>query len=59
MPALPSPKRDMQAGNDETDRLQLILGDTVGIQPKNDQILALAKTAAAREYGHARRGQPK
>ena len=43
MPALPSPKRDMRAGNDETDRLQLILGDTVGIQPKDDQILAPAK----------------
>jgi hypothetical protein len=33
----------MQVGNDETDRLQLILGDTVDIQPKDDQILAPAK----------------
>jgi hypothetical protein len=40
MPALPSPKRGMQAGNDETDCLLFCLGDTVGIQSKYDQILA-------------------
>jgi hypothetical protein len=40
MPALPSPKKDMQAGNGETDCLLFCLGDTVGIQSKDDQILA-------------------
>jgi len=42
VPALPSPKRDMQAGNDETDCPQSSCGDTVGIQSKDDQILAPA-----------------
>ena len=32
----------MQAGNDETDCPQSSCGDTVGIQPKDDQILAPA-----------------
>ena len=55
MPALPSPKKDMRAGNDETDRLHFILGDTVDIQPWNDQFLAFVCESMAPLSG----GQPK